>query len=71
MDCRIEAFKTVFGQHMRANHKDTISIAEVEDVVNGGADVHYSRAEIMSIFEVYVLVTMEILILSFHILNND
>lgn len=46
MDCRIEAFKTVFGQHMRANHKDTISIAEVEDVVNGGADVHYSRAEI-------------------------
>ncbi|TYJ34291.1 hypothetical protein E1A91_A05G159100v1 [Gossypium mustelinum] len=48
---RIEAFKTIFGQHMRANHKETVSIAEVEDIVNVGADVHYSRVEIMSILE--------------------
>ncbi|KAE8688676.1 DNA replication licensing factor MCM3 [Hibiscus syriacus] len=48
---RIEAFKAIFGQHMRGNHKDTIIIAEVEDVVNVGADVRYSRAEIMSILE--------------------
>lgn len=52
MDCRIEAFKTIFGQHMRANHKDTISIAEVEDVVNTRADVRYSSAEIKSLLEV-------------------
>ncbi|XVE51591.1 hypothetical protein DITRI_Ditri02bG0053800 [Diplodiscus trichospermus] len=48
---RIEAFKAIFGQHMRANHKDTVSIAEVEDVVNTGADIPYSRAEIISILE--------------------
>ena len=40
---------------MRANHKDTISIAEVEDIVNTGADVRYSRAEIMSILEVMLI----------------
>ncbi|OMO66573.1 Mini-chromosome maintenance, DNA-dependent ATPase [Corchorus capsularis] len=48
---RIEAFKTKFGQHMRANHKDSITIAEVEDVVNTGADAIYSRPEIMSLLE--------------------
>ncbi|XWS19823.1 hypothetical protein CRYUN_Cryun31cG0049800 [Craigia yunnanensis] len=48
---RIEAFKAIFGQHMRANHKDTISIAEVEDVINTRADARYSRAEIISILE--------------------
>ncbi|KAK8992505.1 hypothetical protein V6N11_048584 [Hibiscus sabdariffa] len=48
---RIEAFKAKFGQHMRANHKDTISISEVEDVVNTGTDDHYSRAEIVTVLE--------------------
>ncbi|KAL4291054.1 hypothetical protein GQ457_14G008530 [Hibiscus cannabinus] len=48
---RIEAFKAKFGQHMRGNHKDTISISEVEDVVNTGTDDHYSRAEIVTILE--------------------
>ncbi|XP_039036192.1 DNA replication licensing factor MCM3-like [Hibiscus syriacus] len=48
---RIEAFKAKFGQHMRTNHKDTISISEVQDVVNSGADDHYSRAEIVTILE--------------------
>ncbi|KHG27499.1 DNA replication licensing factor MCM3 -like protein [Gossypium arboreum] len=50
---RIEAFKAIFGQHMRVNHKDTISISEVENVVNAGADGHYSRAEIVTILEYY------------------
>ncbi|KAK8692511.1 hypothetical protein V6N13_075970 [Hibiscus sabdariffa] len=59
---RIEAFKATFGQHMRANHKDTITIAELEDVVNDGADVRYTRAEIMSILEIlYPLVPYNIL----------
>ncbi|GKU92538.1 hypothetical protein SLEP1_g6251 [Rubroshorea leprosula] len=44
---RLEAFKATFGQHMRANHKDAISISEVEEVVNAGADAPYTRAEIM------------------------
>ncbi|KAE8722959.1 DNA replication licensing factor MCM3 [Hibiscus syriacus] len=48
---RIEAFKAKFGQHMRTNHKDTISISEVENVVNTRADDHYSRAEIVTILE--------------------
>nr|KJB69787.1 hypothetical protein B456_011G042400 [Gossypium raimondii] len=52
---RIEAFKAIFGQHMRVNHKDTISISEVENVVNEGADGHYSRAEIVAILEVMLV----------------
>ncbi|KAA3479047.1 DNA replication licensing factor MCM3-like [Gossypium australe] len=52
---RIEAFKAIFGQHMRVNHKDTISISEVENVVNAGADGHYSRAEIVTILEVILV----------------
>ncbi|CBI30852.3 hypothetical protein VitviT2T_015375 [Vitis vinifera] len=44
---RVEAFDSVFGQHIRANHVDLISIADVEKVVNSGAPVQYSRAEIL------------------------
>ncbi|KAJ9690958.1 hypothetical protein PVL29_013223 [Vitis rotundifolia] len=44
---RVEAFDSVFGQHIRANHVDLISIADVEKVVNSGAAVQYSRAEIL------------------------
>lgn len=55
MNFRIEAFKAIFGQHMRVNHKDTISISEVENVVNAGADGHYSRAEIFAILEVMLV----------------
>ncbi|GLT68372.1 hypothetical protein SLA2020_406120 [Shorea laevis] len=48
---RLEAFKATFGQHMRANHKDAISISEVEEVVNAGADARYTKAEIMSLLK--------------------
>ncbi|XP_042479202.1 DNA replication licensing factor MCM3 homolog 3 [Macadamia integrifolia] len=48
---RIEAFESVFGQHMRANHLDLISISEIEKVVNTVAAVHYTRPEIMSLLE--------------------
>ncbi|XP_039030991.1 uncharacterized mitochondrial protein AtMg00820-like [Hibiscus syriacus] len=39
----IEKEKFKARLHMRGNHKDTIATAEVEDVVNVEADVHYSR----------------------------
>ncbi|KAF9590057.1 hypothetical protein IFM89_030369 [Coptis chinensis] len=48
---RVEAFGTTFGQHMRANHLDLISIADIEQVVNMGAAVHYTRAEITILLE--------------------
>ncbi|KAL4627517.1 hypothetical protein ACB092_05G170900 [Castanea dentata] len=48
---RIEAFNSLFGQHMRANHLDLISVADIENVVNSGADFHYVRTEIMFLLE--------------------
>ncbi|MCL7030182.1 hypothetical protein MKW94_000113 [Papaver nudicaule] len=48
---RIEAFDSVFGQHMRANHLDFISIADIENVVNTGAAVQYTRQEIVTLLE--------------------
>lgn len=48
---RIEAFDSAFGQHMRANHLDLISITDIEKVVNTGALVRYTRAEIISMLE--------------------
>ncbi|XP_059440284.1 DNA replication licensing factor MCM3 isoform X1 [Corylus avellana] len=48
---RIEAFNSLFGQHMRANRLDLISIADIENVVNSVADSRYSRAEIVSLLE--------------------
>ncbi|XP_026399734.1 DNA replication licensing factor MCM3 homolog 2-like [Papaver somniferum] len=48
---RIEAFGSVFGQHMRANHLDLISIADIENVVNAGAAVQYTRLEIVTLLE--------------------
>lgn len=50
--CRVEAFDSVFGQHIRANHVDLISIENVEKVVNSGAAVQYSRAEILFLLKV-------------------
>lgn len=50
--CRTEAFESVFGQHMRANHLENISIEDLENVVNARADVRYSRAEITFLLEV-------------------
>ncbi|XP_057420051.1 DNA replication licensing factor MCM3-like [Lotus japonicus] len=48
---RIEAFNSRFGQHMRANRLDQISIADIEDVTNKGADSTYSSADILLLLE--------------------
>ncbi|CAL0324454.1 unnamed protein product [Lupinus luteus] len=48
---RIEAFNAVFGQHMRANRLDLISIADIENVVNQGADSSYSSADILVLLQ--------------------
>nr|AAN73053.2 mini-chromosome maintenance protein MCM3 [Pisum sativum] len=48
---RIEAFNSLFGQHMRANPLDQISIADIEDVINRGADSTYSSADILLLLE--------------------
>ncbi|XP_062094479.1 DNA replication licensing factor MCM3 [Humulus lupulus] len=48
---RIEAFNSLFGQHMRANHLDTLSIDGIEEAVNSRADVPYTRAEINVLLE--------------------
>ncbi|PON50787.1 DNA replication licensing factor Mcm [Trema orientale] len=48
---RIEAFNSLFGQHMRANRLDLISIDGIEEAVNSRADFRYSRAEITSLLE--------------------
>lgn len=52
MKCRTEAFNSLFGQHMRANRLDLISIADVEAVINRGADSPYSSADILLLLEV-------------------
>ncbi|KAI4295415.1 hypothetical protein L6164_035463 [Bauhinia variegata] len=48
---RIEAFNSLFGQHMRANRLDLISIADLENVVNKVPDYSYSSADILSLLE--------------------
>ncbi|RDX77410.1 DNA replication licensing factor MCM3, partial [Mucuna pruriens] len=48
---RIEAFNSQFGQHMRANRLDLISIADIEDVINRGTDSPYSQADILLLLE--------------------
>uniref|UniRef100_A0A1J3CYU2 DNA replication licensing factor MCM3 n=1 Tax=Noccaea caerulescens TaxID=107243 RepID=A0A1J3CYU2_NOCCA len=50
---RIEAFERVFGQHMRTNRLDDISIAEIDTVVNnnGVGASRYSADEIMALLE--------------------
>lgn len=53
--CRMEAFNSVFGQHMRANRLDLITITELEEIVNTGTDAHYSRAEITFLLEVKLI----------------
>ncbi|XP_068666025.1 DNA replication licensing factor MCM3 isoform X1 [Aristolochia californica] len=48
---RKEAFNTAFGQHMAANRLDVISISQVEQIVNRGAAIPYSRPEILSLLQ--------------------
>ncbi|WVZ23420.1 hypothetical protein V8G54_001964 [Vigna mungo] len=48
---RIEAFNSLFGQHMRANRLDLIAIADIENVINRGADSPYTAADILFLLE--------------------
>ncbi|KAF7849108.1 hypothetical protein BT93_L1237 [Corymbia citriodora subsp. variegata] len=48
---RIEAFNTIFGQHMRVNRLESISIAELETIINGIATNPYSNTQIMSLLQ--------------------
>ncbi|CAL5427500.1 unnamed protein product [Camellia sinensis] len=48
---RLEAFNTLFGQHVREHHVDRISIQDIETTVNSRSAVPYSRAEIMFLLE--------------------
>ncbi|KAI9084455.1 hypothetical protein K1719_033645 [Acacia pycnantha] len=49
--CRIEAFNSLFGQHMRANRLDLITISDIENVVNQWAESSYSREDISVLLE--------------------
>ncbi|KAI9070750.1 hypothetical protein K1719_047282 [Acacia pycnantha] len=51
---RIEAFNSLFGQHMRANRLDLITISDIENVVNQGAESSYSREDISVLLEVTI-----------------
>ncbi|XP_074269686.1 DNA replication licensing factor MCM3 homolog 2-like [Silene latifolia] len=48
---RIEAFDSTLGQHMRANHLDTIAISDIDSLVNAGQANNYTRPEIMTLLE--------------------
>lgn len=52
LNYRVEAFDTILGQHMRANHLDVISIIDIDRIINAEAATNYSRAEIMFLLEV-------------------
>lgn len=49
---RIEAFNVIFGQHMRVNRLDLISVDDVERIINGIATTPYLRTQIVSLLEV-------------------
>ncbi|KAH9627390.1 hypothetical protein KSS87_001229 [Heliosperma pusillum] len=48
---RIEAFDSTLGQHMRANHLDTIAISDIDSLVNAGQANTYTSPEIMTLLE--------------------
>lgn len=48
---RLEAFSAALGRHRHAQHVEQISVADVQGVVNSGASVPYSNAEIMTLLE--------------------
>lgn len=48
---RAEAFNSIFGQHMRENHLDLISVSDVEIVVNSEAPAPFSQVEITTLLE--------------------
>lgn len=50
--CRLEAFSAALGRYRHAQHVEQISVADIEGVVNSGASVPFSTAEIMTLLEV-------------------
>lgn len=53
--CRLEAFSAALGKHRHSQHVEQISVADIEGVVNIGAPVPYSKAEILTLLEVIFL----------------
>lgn len=48
---RVEAFDSILGQHMRANHLEVISITDIDRIINAEAATSYSRTEITFLLE--------------------
>ncbi|XP_027087801.1 DNA replication licensing factor MCM3 homolog 2 [Coffea eugenioides] len=48
---RLEAFSAALGRYRHAQHVEQISVADIEGVVNSGASVPFSTAEIMTLLE--------------------
>ncbi|KAK4770835.1 hypothetical protein SAY87_031367 [Trapa incisa] len=48
---RVKAFNTIFGQHMRANRLDIISVADIEKVINNVSVIPYSKEQMTSLLE--------------------
>ncbi|XP_016460822.1 DNA replication licensing factor MCM3 homolog 2 isoform X2 [Nicotiana tabacum] len=48
---RLQAFSAVLGRHRSSQHVEQISVADVESVVNNGAPVPYSKAEIEKLLQ--------------------
>lgn len=48
----MEAFNSIFGQHMRGNRLDLITISELQEIVNHSSDARYTSAEITFLLEV-------------------
>lgn len=55
LSCRTEAFNSIFGQHMRTNRLDLITISELEGIVNSRSDTRYTSAEITFLLEVKLI----------------
>ncbi|KAM3322725.1 hypothetical protein P3S67_003876 [Capsicum chacoense] len=50
---RLQAFSAKLGRHRNLKHVEQILVADVESVVNNGATVPYSKAEIEKLLHVY------------------
>ncbi|KAK4795387.1 hypothetical protein SAY86_013381 [Trapa natans] len=48
---RMNTFNSIFGQHMRANRLDFISVADIERIINNVSATPYSREQITSLLE--------------------
>lgn len=55
LSCRMEAFNTIFGQHIKATRLESTSIQDIEVAVNSASDAPYSRAEIVLLLEVRLI----------------